>query len=188
MLLALSTFPTRWSAPPPATRSSSSLSCVGLAAVPPESSSEMAETKSMRQDKRRTASKRLCRTAALGYASTVVQLAGVDTAVGLIAKIKQMARTASQNRTDCEHLARRVDVVANLLSRLRGDPVAAPTMAGLAATLREAHELVVSCHGHGRTHQFFNASRTAERFRNVERKIDSYLNHFQVINNIAIDG
>nr|CAB3491953.1 unnamed protein product [Digitaria exilis] len=124
----------------------------------------------------------------LGNASTVAQLAGVP--VGLIVKIKQMAQTASQNRADCEDLARRVDMLADLLSRVRSSEpvaVAAPTMVALAATLQEAHDLVVSCHGHGRTYHLLTASRKAEQFRKVERQIDSYLQHFQAINNIAID-
>lgn len=128
--------------------------------------------------------------AGLGYAWSVAQLAGVDP-VSLITYIKQMARTASQNRADCDDLSRRVGMLADLLSRLRGgpsEPVAAPTVDGLGDALVEAFQLVQSCQAHGWTHQFFTASRKAERFRNVERKIDSYLQHFQAINNIAIDG
>ncbi|KAF8673217.1 hypothetical protein HU200_048767 [Digitaria exilis] len=119
---------------------------------------------------------------ALGYASNVAQF--------VIAKIEQMARTASQNRADCEHLARRVGLLGELLSQVRGsssEPVAAPTMAELDETLVEAHDLVESCQRHGRTYHFFTASRIAQRFSNVDKKIDSYLQHFQAINNIAID-
>nr|CAB3490223.1 unnamed protein product [Digitaria exilis] len=126
---------------------------------------------------------------ALGYASNVAQFVGVGM-LQVIAKIEQMARTASQNRADCEHLARRVGLLGELLSQVRGsssEPVAAPTMAELDETLVEAHDLVESCQRHGRTYHFFTASRIAQRFSNVDKKIDSYLQHFQAINNIAID-
>ncbi|KAF8779556.1 hypothetical protein HU200_002500 [Digitaria exilis] len=88
---------------------------------------------------------------ALGNASTVAQLAGVD-AVGLIAKIRQMARTASQIRSDCGQLASRVDEHAELLSVLRARP-AERTLgklgevlveAQLGEVLVDAHDLVVS--------------------------------------------
>jgi hypothetical protein len=50
----------------------------------------------------------------LGNAATVVKLVGFD-AAGLIAKIRQAARTAQQNNKDCELLARRVDMLPRLM-------------------------------------------------------------------------
>lgn len=120
----------------------------------------------------------------LANAATVAQLVGVD-ALGLISKIRQAARTARQNRRDCEHLARRVDMLAELLPSLR-DPEAARPLAGLGDTLSEAHDLLVSCQARGRAYEFLTASRKAERFREVERKIDSYLLLFPVISHIGI--
>ena len=117
-------------------------------------------------------------------AAAVAHVAGVDP-LGLISKIRQAALTARQNRRDCEHLARRAGMLAELLPCLR-DPEAAGTLAGLGDTLAEAHDLVVSCQGRGRAHEFFTASSKAERFRDVERKIDSYLLLVPVISHIGI--
>jgi hypothetical protein len=74
----------------------------------------------------------------LGNAATVVKLVGFD-AAGLIAKIRQAARTAQQNNKDCELLARRVDMLPRLM---RQDPEAVRALAGLDGTLSEAHELI----------------------------------------------
>ncbi|OEL20257.1 putative serine/threonine-protein kinase-like protein CCR3 [Dichanthelium oligosanthes] len=120
----------------------------------------------------------------LSNAATLAQLAGVDT-MGLISKIRQAARTARQNKKDCEHLARRVDTLAELLPYLQ-DPEARRPLAGLGDTLSEAHDLVMSCQGRGRTYQFFTACRQAERFRDVEKKIDSYLLLVPIISHIGI--
>nr|CAB3491954.1 unnamed protein product [Digitaria exilis] len=132
----------------------------------------------------------------LGNAATVAQLAGVDT-LGLVAKIRQAARTARQNKSDCEHLARRVDDLDELLALLRSggggggggpvEPAAARTLAALGETLVEAHDLVVSCQGHGLAYNLFTARRSSERFKDVERKIDSYLQNFPVIGLIVIN-
>jgi hypothetical protein len=120
----------------------------------------------------------------LGNAATVAQLVGVDIA-GLIAKIQQAARTARQNRKDCELLAQRVDMLGNLLPRLQ-DPEARRAVVGLEGTLSEAHDLVMSCQGRGRTSQLLTASSQADRFRDVERKIDFYLSLIPVISHICI--
>jgi hypothetical protein len=120
----------------------------------------------------------------LGNAANVAQLVGVDIA-GLIAKIQQAARTARQNRKDCELLAQRVDMLGNLLPRLQ-DPEARRAVVGLEGTLSEAHDLVMSCQGRGRTSQLLTASSQADRFRDVERKIDFYLSLIPVISHICI--
>uniref|UniRef100_A0A453A9Z2 MCAfunc domain-containing protein n=1 Tax=Aegilops tauschii subsp. strangulata TaxID=200361 RepID=A0A453A9Z2_AEGTS len=102
----------------------------------------------------------------LGQAATVAQLVGADVG-GLISMIVQAALTARQNRSECEQLARR-------------------PLAGLGDTLRDAHELVVSCQGRSAAYQFIMAGRTAEKFREVQSKIDSYLILFPVISHIGI--
>ncbi|KAM0829951.1 hypothetical protein ACQ4PT_066543 [Festuca glaucescens] len=117
-------------------------------------------------------------------AATVAQLVGVD-AGGLITRIKQAAVTAHQNKVECEHLAGRVHMIAELLPLVR-DPEAMRPLAGLGDALREAHDLVQSCQGRGRTYRFFTASRQAERFRNVQSRIDSFLAVFPVISHIGI--
>jgi serine/threonine protein kinase len=59
-------------------------------------------------------------------------------------------------------------------------------LAGLGDALREAHDLVQSCQGRGRTYRLLTARRQAERFRNVQSRIDSFLAVFPVISHIGI--
>ncbi|KAF7005748.1 hypothetical protein CFC21_020850 [Triticum aestivum] len=120
----------------------------------------------------------------LGQAATVAQLVGADVG-GLISMIVQAAMTARQNRSECEQLARRVLMIAQLLPHVQ-EPEAAQPLAGLGDMLRDAHELVVSCQGRSAAYQFIMAGRTAERFREVQSKIDSYLILFPVISHIGI--
>lgn len=120
----------------------------------------------------------------LGQAATVAQLVGADVG-GLISMIVQAAMTARQNRSECEQLARRVLMIAQLLPHVQ-EPEAAAPLAGLGDTLRDALELVVSCQGRSAAYQFVMAGRTAERFREVQGKIDSYLILFPVISHIGI--
>lgn len=83
----------------------------------------------------------------LGQAATVAQLVGADFG-GLISMIMQAALTARQNRREREQLARRVLMIAELLPHLQlHDPEAVWLLVGLGDTLRDAHELVVSCQG-----------------------------------------
>ncbi|XP_051228585.1 probable serine/threonine-protein kinase PBL28 [Lolium perenne] len=120
----------------------------------------------------------------LGQAATVAQLVGADVG-GLISMIMQAALTARQNRKECEQLARRVLMIAQLLPHVQ-DPEAAQQLAGLGDTLRDAHELVVSCQGRSAAYQLVMAGRQAESFREVQRKIEFYLIIFPVISHIGI--
>uniref|UniRef100_M8AQI2 Putative serine/threonine-protein kinase-like protein CCR3 n=1 Tax=Aegilops tauschii TaxID=37682 RepID=M8AQI2_AEGTA len=109
----------------------------------------------------------------LGHAATVAQLVGADVG-GLISMTMQAALTAQQNRAECEQLARRVLMIAQLLPhvQLADDPEAvAWPLAGLGEALWDAHELVVSCQGRSAAYQFVMAGRTAERFREVRSHI-----------------
>ncbi|KAE8767511.1 putative serine/threonine-protein kinase-like protein CCR3 [Hordeum vulgare] len=120
----------------------------------------------------------------LGQAATLAQLVGADVG-GLISMIVQAALTARHNRSECEQLARRVLMIAQLLPHVE-EPEAAQPLAGLGLTLRDAHELVVSCQGRSTAYQIIMAGRTAERFREVQSKIDSYLILFPLISHIGI--
>ncbi|KAK1609134.1 hypothetical protein QYE76_032807 [Lolium multiflorum] len=120
----------------------------------------------------------------LGQAATVAQLVGADVG-GLISMIMQAALTARQNRKECEQLARRVLMIAQLLPHVQ-DPEAAQQLAGLGDTLRDAHELVVSSQGRSTAYQFVMAGRQAERFKEVQSKIDFYLILFPFISHIGI--
>lgn len=117
-------------------------------------------------------------------AATVAQLVGVDFG-GLISKIRQAAVTAHQNKKECEHLADQVHMITDLLPHLQ-DPEAMRALVSLGDALRDAHELVQSCQGKGRTYRFFTASRQADRFRDVRSRIDSFLILFPVISHIGI--
>uniref|UniRef100_A0A453QCL3 Uncharacterized protein n=1 Tax=Aegilops tauschii subsp. strangulata TaxID=200361 RepID=A0A453QCL3_AEGTS len=59
-------------------------------------------------------------------------------------------------------------------------------LAGLEDTLRDAHELVVSCPGRSTAYQVFMAGRQAERFKEVQSNIDFYLMLFPVISHIDV--
>ncbi|KAM0910053.1 hypothetical protein ACQ4PT_014421 [Festuca glaucescens] len=121
----------------------------------------------------------------LGQAATVAQLVGADVG-GLISMIMQAALTARQNRRECEQVARRVLMIAELLPYLEAYPEAVRPLAGLGDTLQEAHELVVSCQGRSLAYQFAIAGRQADRFRDVQSRIDSYLILFPMISHIGI--
>ncbi|XP_044963899.1 putative serine/threonine-protein kinase-like protein CCR3 [Hordeum vulgare subsp. vulgare] len=120
----------------------------------------------------------------LGQAATVAQLVGADVG-GLVSMIVQAAMTARQNKSECEQLARRVLMIAQLLPHVQ-EPEAVQPLAGLGDTLRDAHELVVSCQVRSAAYQLVMAGRTAERFREVQGRIDSYLILFPVISHIGI--
>jgi hypothetical protein len=121
----------------------------------------------------------------LGQAATVAQLVGADVG-GLISMIMQAALTARQNRRECEQVARRVLMIAELLPHLEACPEAVRPLAGLGDTLRDAHELVVSCQGRNLAYQLAMAGRQADRFREVQSRIDSYLILFPIISHIGI--
>uniref|UniRef100_J3NA24 Protein kinase domain-containing protein n=1 Tax=Oryza brachyantha TaxID=4533 RepID=J3NA24_ORYBR len=126
----------------------------------------------------------------LGQAATVAQLVGADVG-GMISKIIQAAATARQNKKECDQLARRVLMIADLLPHLQDPevmrrPEVRRPLTGLDDTLREAHELVTCCHGRSATYRFVMAGRLAERFRDVQSRIDSYLLVFPFISHIDI--
>lgn len=110
-------------------------------------------------------------------AATVAQLLGY--VVGIISRINQKANTARQNKSECLHLAHCVSVIGDLLHHLqRQDPEAARVLAGLGDTLREAHALIVACCSQRKRDAlrgFFGANGHAERFREVNGRIDSHL-------------
>ncbi|CAN6381338.1 unnamed protein product [Urochloa humidicola] len=125
----------------------------------------------------------------LGQVATVAQLVGADVG-GLISMILQAAVTAQQNRKECEQLARRVFTVGELLQHLDPEVLQRPEirrpLAGLDDALREAHELVMACQDRSAVYRLVLAGRQAEKFRDVQSRIDSYLLLFPVISHIDI--
>ncbi|KAF0896261.1 hypothetical protein E2562_019743 [Oryza meyeriana var. granulata] len=121
----------------------------------------------------------------LGQAATVAQLVGADVG-GLISMIMIAAATARQNKKECQQLARRVFMIASLLPYLPEAEVMRGLLDGLDGALREAHQLVVSCQGRSTAYRLVMAGRQAEKFREVQSRIDSYLLVFPFISHIDI--
>uniref|UniRef100_A0A0E0RBU7 Protein kinase domain-containing protein n=1 Tax=Oryza rufipogon TaxID=4529 RepID=A0A0E0RBU7_ORYRU len=126
----------------------------------------------------------------LGQAATVAQLVGADVG-GLITMIMKAAMTAQQNKKECEQLARRVFTIAELLQHLQDPevlrrPEIRRPLTGLDDTLREAHELVLSCQDKSAVYQLVMAGRQDDRFRDAQSRIDSYLLLFPVISHMDI--
>uniref|UniRef100_A0A0D9XV40 Protein kinase domain-containing protein n=1 Tax=Leersia perrieri TaxID=77586 RepID=A0A0D9XV40_9ORYZ len=121
----------------------------------------------------------------LGHAATVAQLVGVDVG-GLVSMIIQSAVTARQNKEECQLLARRVLLISQLLSQLQEAEVVQWRMAGLDDALRESHELVVSCQDRRMAYRLVMAGRQADKFREVQRRIDSCLLIFPIVSHIDI--
>ncbi|CAL4993125.1 unnamed protein product [Urochloa decumbens] len=126
---------------------------------------------------------------ALGQAATVAQLVGADVG-GLITMIIQAAITAQQNKKECEQLARRVFTVGELLQHLDPEVLRRPEirrpLAGLDDALREAHELVMACQDKSAMYRLVLSRRQAEKFRDVQSRIDSYLLLFPVISHLDV--
>ncbi|XP_062202371.1 cysteine-rich receptor-like protein kinase 19 isoform X2 [Phragmites australis] len=126
----------------------------------------------------------------LGQVATVAQLTGVD-ASGLISMILEAVRTVSRNREECRHLARRVMMIGDLLQKLQGwdmmqDPEIRRPLDGLDDTLREAYMVISSCRDCSAMYRFLMGWKQAEQFREVQQKIDSYLQLYPFISHIDI--
>lgn len=123
----------------------------------------------------------------LGQAATVAQLVGVDVG-GLISMIVQAAATARQNKKECQQLAGRVLLISQLLPQLQLQEaeVMRWRMAELDGVLREAHELVASCQERSAAYRFVMAGRQADRFRDVQSRINSCLLEFNIVSHINI--
>ncbi|KAF7004317.1 hypothetical protein CFC21_019550 [Triticum aestivum] len=125
-------------------------------------------------------------------AATTASLAGLATVAqlalyvhGLVTKITGAAETARQNKLECKNLASRVSVIGDLLLQLQ-DPAVAQPLAGLGHTLQEAHDLVVACQRWSARRKFLYADDQAERFREVNRRIDSHLILIPLLSHISI--
>ncbi|CAN6342731.1 unnamed protein product [Urochloa humidicola] len=126
----------------------------------------------------------------LGQVATIAQLTGVD-ASGLITMILEAVRTVSRNRDECRHLARRVMMIGDLVQKLQGwdmmqEPEIRRPLDGLDDALREAYVLIVSCQSRSITYRFLMGWKQAEQFRDVQEKIDSYIQLYPFISHIDI--
>lgn len=107
-------------------------------------------------------------------------LPGAAEAFRLVAMVVQAAQTARRNKRTCRRLARRVEMLGELLQQLQWSvvmrrPVTGRPLAALALeeTLRRAHQLVVSCQGAGGAQRFLMGAKHARELRSVEEEIDS---------------
>ncbi|CAN6351649.1 unnamed protein product [Urochloa humidicola] len=126
----------------------------------------------------------------LSQVATIAQLTGVD-ASGLITMILEAVRTVSRNRDECRHLARRVMMIGDLVQKLQGwdmmqEPEIRRPLDGLDDALREAYVLIVSCQNRSITYRFLMGWKQAEQFRDVQEKIDSYIQLYPFISHIDI--
>uniref|UniRef100_A0ACD5ZAH6 Uncharacterized protein n=1 Tax=Avena sativa TaxID=4498 RepID=A0ACD5ZAH6_AVESA len=118
-------------------------------------------------------------------AATVAPL--VLMACRIISKIIRAAETPIQNKVECKDLAGRLPIMRNLLLELSlQGPEAAKALVGLCDALKDAHELVEACQKWSLRRKFTRASVLAERFNQVNRRIDSHLNLIQVCCTLGI--
>ncbi|CAL4906969.1 unnamed protein product [Urochloa decumbens] len=105
--------------------------------------------------------------------------------------ILEAVRTVSRNREECRHLARRVMMIGDLVQKLQGwdmmqEPEIRRPLDGLDDALREAYVLIVSCQNCSIAYRFLMGWKQAEQFRDVQEKIDSYIQLYPFISHIDI--
>ena len=123
--------------------------------------------------------------ALVGQAAMVAQFAGVD-AYGLIKMIAEAAQTVRRNRTTCVQLARRAQMIGDLLHQLHStqlmhQPETRNPMEQLEETLQRALLLVRSCRGRGYLYRCFMGARHADELREVQGEITFYLQLFPLV-------
>ncbi|XP_024311670.1 uncharacterized protein LOC104582391 isoform X2 [Brachypodium distachyon] len=122
--------------------------------------------------------------------ATVAQL--VDSAGGVVSKIRHVARTARQNKRECVYLANRISTIATALPLLhQQDHEVAQSLVGLSYALKEAHDLIIACclerqRKTAPLRQLFRAGGHAERFREINARIDSYLILIPLLTHISL--
>lgn len=117
---------------------------------------------------------------ALGQASSVAQLVGVD-ALGLVSMVVQAALAARRHRDACRRLAQHVDLVGGLLLELelselmRREATRRP-LEQLGGALRRCYALVKACQDCGGfLPRLFLGARMAEELRAAEKEIDMFI-------------
>jgi hypothetical protein len=116
---------------------------------------------------------------ALGQASNVAQLVGVD-ALGLVSMVVQAALAARRHRDACRRLAQHVEVVGGLLQELeladlvRREATRRP-LDQLRGALRRCYALVTACQDCGYLRALLVGARMAEELRAAEKEIDMFI-------------
>ncbi|XBI14601.1 hypothetical protein VPH35_057168 [Triticum aestivum] len=123
--------------------------------------------------------------AVVANVAAVAQL--IEQATGLVSRIIRAVATARQNKQECEHLALRLSIIGDVLSRLpQADPVVERPLKELRTALGKAHELVLACQNRSAANQFFGARHHADSFREVNDRIYFLLSLFPMVNYAAI--
>lgn len=123
----------------------------------------------------------------VGQVATVAQLVGVD-AYGLVTMIADAAQTVRRNRATCRQLARRVEMIGDLLRQLHAAqesvaqrPETRRPVEELEETLRRAYLLIRSCQRRGYVYRCFMGTRLADELREVQGEIGFYLQLFPLV-------
>uniref|UniRef100_A0A0E0HIA1 Protein kinase domain-containing protein n=1 Tax=Oryza nivara TaxID=4536 RepID=A0A0E0HIA1_ORYNI len=117
---------------------------------------------------------------ALGQASSVAQLVGVD-ALGLVSMVVQAALAARRHRDACRRLGQHVELVGGLLRELelaelmRREATRRP-LERLQGALRRCYALVRACQEDcGYLHRLLLGARMADELRAAQHEIDMYI-------------
>ncbi|KAM3213501.1 hypothetical protein ACQJBY_066090 [Aegilops geniculata] len=116
---------------------------------------------------------------ALGQASTMAQLVGVD-ALGLVSMVVQAALVARRHRDACARLAQHVELVGGLLGELelaelmRREATRRP-LEQLGDALRRCYALVTACQDCGYLRCLLLGGRMADELRAAQHEIDMFI-------------
>ncbi|KAL6603212.1 hypothetical protein ACP70R_043573 [Stipagrostis hirtigluma subsp. patula] len=117
---------------------------------------------------------------ALGQASNVAQLVGVD-ALGLVSMVVQAALAARRHRDACRRLAQHVELVGGLLRELELDELmrreaTRRPLEQLGSALRRCYALAKACQDCGGfLHRLLVGARMADELRAAEQEIDMFI-------------
>ncbi|XP_037466350.1 putative cysteine-rich receptor-like protein kinase 35 isoform X2 [Triticum dicoccoides] len=117
--------------------------------------------------------------AALGQASSVAQLVGVD-ALGLVSMVVQAALAARRHRDACVRLAQHVELVGGLLGELELDELmrreaTRRPLEQLGAALRRCYALATACQDCGYLRRLLLGGRMADELRAAQHEIDMFI-------------
>ncbi|XP_048542622.1 putative cysteine-rich receptor-like protein kinase 23 isoform X2 [Triticum urartu] len=116
---------------------------------------------------------------ALGQASSVAQLVGVD-ALGLVSMVVQAALAARRHRDACVRLAQHVELVGGLLGELELDELmrreaTRRPLEQLGAALRRCYALATACQDCGYLRRLLLGGRMADELCAAQHEIDMFI-------------
>lgn len=109
----------------------------------------------------------------------LVQVSGLD-ALTLTKMVVSSASNAISHRRNCEKLAEHVEIIGNLLEKLKQTelmslPATKDPLDGLQESLKKALELVQSCRDNSCLYMLAMGWSVVHQFRQVQAEIDRYL-------------